>query len=960
MPCTRTLIVAAGIAAFAAHADAQTAFLWITPGSGIWSDAGNWDPAGVPGAGSPGDTATIGFAGSYLVTADTSQTVAGLHNLAIVAIRSGVTLTVNGPVSGSGTLVINDQTSTSVTTLNLGEGAVLTSPVRLNAQIGSNSRARISGQGAGATLNANILGTGRFIGVLHNDGVIGTELPGDEILVATDALLTSTGELRAVDGGTLDISSGLDGGTLHADADSRVLSGTAGVANASITGEVVIASGHSLSLRPGNSYAGSIIVHDRSSTSLTTLNLTEGAALGGSVLLNAPAGSDSRARITGQGASATLDASISGVGRLLGQLHNTGIIIADQPNGQILVATDAPLSSTGELRAVDGGTLNISSGLDGGTLHADADSRLLGGSAGVSNATLTGAAVISAGDTLTLGTGNTYNGSITVNDQSITSTTNLNISSGGSLGGTVLLNAHPGSDTRARISGLGTGATTDADISGNGRLLGILHNTGAVSANQPGGQILVATNAPLTSTGQVRAINGGTLSLSSGLDGGTLHADADSRLLGGAAGVSNATLTGTAVISAGDTLTLGTGNTYNGSIVLNDQSITSTTNLNLAEGASLGGSVLLNAPAGSDTRARITGLGTGATTDADISGTGRLLGILHNTGAVSADQPGGQIFVQTNAPLTSTGELRAVNGGTLDLSSGLDGGTLHADEDSRVRSGTAGVANATLTGTAVVAAGDSLYLLPGNTYNGSIVLNDQSITSTSSLILPDSTTLGGEIVLNSTPGNVSRARIVGPGSGDPAGIEPDAVIRGQGRLQGLINPFLGTLSPGSADLRGEINLFTTEPIVLDPGSQSVFTIGATGAGGYDFVSVSGGLELGGTLVLHIEDGVTPQFGDRWDIVQGGTITGFYDAYDLPDAPPGLAYRVVIQPSGVFVRLTCAADFDGDLTLNFFDLSSFLTAYNNQDPRADFAAPFGELNFFDIAAFIALFNQGCQP
>ncbi|MFK7884297.1 MAG: agmatine deiminase family protein [Phycisphaerales bacterium] len=46
------------------------------------------------------------------------------------------------------------------------------------------------------------------------------------------------------------------------------------------------------------------------------------------------------------------------------------------------------------------------------------------------------------------------------------------------------------------------------------------------------------------------------------------------------------------------------------------------------------------------------------------------------------------------------------------------------------------------------------------------------------------------------------------------------------------------------------------------------------------------------------------------------------------------------------------------TLNFFDISTFITLYNNADPAADLAEPFGTLNFFDISTFIAAYNAGC--
>lgn len=54
---------------------------------------------------------------------------------------------------------------------------------------------------------------------------------------------------------------------------------------------------------------------------------------------------------------------------------------------------------------------------------------------------------------------------------------------------------------------------------------------------------------------------------------------------------------------------------------------------------------------------------------------------------------------------------------------------------------------------------------------------------------------------------------------------------------------------------------------------------------------------------------------------------------------------------------CPADFNNDGTLNFFDISTFLTAFQNQDPLADLNADV-RWNFFDISAFLTLFSQGC--
>lgn len=56
---------------------------------------------------------------------------------------------------------------------------------------------------------------------------------------------------------------------------------------------------------------------------------------------------------------------------------------------------------------------------------------------------------------------------------------------------------------------------------------------------------------------------------------------------------------------------------------------------------------------------------------------------------------------------------------------------------------------------------------------------------------------------------------------------------------------------------------------------------------------------------------------------------------------------------------CPADLAAPFgTLDFFDVSAFLSAFNTQDAAADLAEPFGSFDFFDVSAFLAAFNAGC--
>jgi hypothetical protein len=84
------------------------------------------------------------------------------------------------------------------------------------------------------------------------------------------------------------------------------------------------------------------------------------------------------------------------------------------------------------------------------------------------------------------------------------------------------------------------------------------------------------------------------------------------------------------------------------------------------------------------------------------------------------------------------------------------------------------------------------------------------------------------------------------------------------------------------------------------------------------------------------------------------------ADDLPGRHMGqaIAPEVFAEARRYFTGLkSCPADFNPDGTLNFFDVSAFLSAYNAMDPIADFTND-GLFNLFDVSAFLQAFNTGC--
>jgi hypothetical protein len=54
---------------------------------------------------------------------------------------------------------------------------------------------------------------------------------------------------------------------------------------------------------------------------------------------------------------------------------------------------------------------------------------------------------------------------------------------------------------------------------------------------------------------------------------------------------------------------------------------------------------------------------------------------------------------------------------------------------------------------------------------------------------------------------------------------------------------------------------------------------------------------------------------------------------------------------------CAVDLNGDLAANFFDVLIFLGEYGIQSPIGDWNAD-GQFSFFDVTSFLAAFNAGC--
>ncbi len=75
----------------------------------------------------------------------------------------------------------------------------------------------------------------------------------------------------------------------------------------------------------------------------------------------------------------------------------------------------------------------------------------------------------------------------------------------------------------------------------------------------------------------------------------------------------------------------------------------------------------------------------------------------------------------------------------------------------------------------------------------------------------------------------------------------------------------------------------------------------------------------------------------------GDFAGAAYLFDLPDDLRACSPADLAAPFG---------------TLDFFDVSSFVSAAVANDPNVDFAEPFGSVDFFDVSAFLTMFQAGC--
>ena len=74
-------------------------------------------------------------------------------------------------------------------------------------------------------------------------------------------------------------------------------------------------------------------------------------------------------------------------------------------------------------------------------------------------------------------------------------------------------------------------------------------------------------------------------------------------------------------------------------------------------------------------------------------------------------------------------------------------------------------------------------------------------------------------------------------------------------------------------------------------------------------------------------------------------------YSVTPRVDGSSWEYLYDANGnpILKAQSSPVDYNGDYSVNFFDISAFLTAYNSSDPAADYNGD-GQVNYFDVSAF----------
>ncbi|MBS0191023.1 MAG: hypothetical protein U0573_03885 [Phycisphaerales bacterium] len=975
-------LLAAAVAAFASQsAMAQVPIFWV-PASGLWSNPLKWNPNHVPAL--PQDQAILAGSGAYTATLDIPGQVVGIdiaNAAAILSMNPGTVLAVgsaglNTGLINDGTLQINGSlpapfnppNTALITQLRFPAGAVISGSgtIRLNADPTLLDSAFVSADPGFTWTNSpghTIAGTGRLYGPASNLGAITADQPGKVLQIAGD--ITNSGTVSATTG-ILEIAQGarLAGGSIAIGPSGLLrVPDLAGIASLSLAGNATIAPGARLEIGAGAlSGVFDIQVNQSAANSPTALVVIAAATLGNAststTSLNANASDLDSASLSSTAGAVSIAPghTIRGSGRIYAPLSGSPKVNASSAGKTLEILGDVDLSGGGSLSASAAGAVLAFSGnptITGGTISAiagafarvqDFGSPLFKGTTLSSPSTLE----LRPGSRLRLDAGMANSGTIIVNSIATNTPTGIRLTQSASLtgAGNLTLNANSADLDSALLDGASGVTLTNASghtIRGTGRVALPITNQGFISANNPNGPLQFRSN--LTNSGGSISASNATLQIANGmtLSGGSFTSFGTGRMSvpqGETAFLSSLTLTSgsTAHVMGGGLLQLLTALTNNGSLIVNPAGDLQITRLRANSDTALTGtgSITLNANPSNLDSALIESLKDITLSQASthsITGQGRIYAQMQNNGLIAAGSAGQ--FLEILGPVSQSvgGRIRA-GAGTLTLRSGaaISGGEFSRTGAGRLTvDGTASASSMRTTCPIDIAAG-SAFSLSGFTNDSDITVNTTAGAGLTKLIFPGSQTLlgTGNIILNGQPDIASRARIEGPAAPQLLTLAPTQTLRGSGTVGGNVL-LQGTVAPGASPNGTGTIAFDLGPGI---GAAVVWDLQLASASAYDSLAMSKPYSLGGALKVTLIGGFNPISTDLFTIVDGSagaTRTGGFDSFNLPTPPVSplkRKWRLNYLPTDVTLRLTCAADFNGDGLVDDTDFQYFLYAYEN--------------------------------
>jgi hypothetical protein len=942
-------------------------FTWANGLGGPWNTSTNWNPIGVPD--NAGKSALINLGGTFTITVSggpVPDSVQLLSTGGTISIANNASLGIGGAsgLVNNGTIVVNQAAGLNFTTLRYFASAPLSGSgfLRLNAAANLDTAYIETSGGTEISHQAphRILGTGRISAKMTNASEIIADVAGDKLEITGQLTQTEFGQLLA-DPGIISLGNNgaVSGGTINS-----ANGGTWQVVNApSVSAVTINAPGRvlnnsTLRVLAGGMVNNSVLEVNSGGINFTKIVIEEAATIGGigSIHLRAASNLDT-AYLESLHAQAILTQSashsITGGGRIYATTINQGTVRANTVDRLLEIRGTFTQQGAGRIVG-DNADAALGTGalVSGGSIQTVGTGRVrVTGDARLSGVTNFGVMAIDNNHILRLLSGGLNNlGVLTVNATAGINFTQLRIDESCTLAGagSIALNAGANTLDTAYVETLPSMVLTNSashTIRGTGRVYAKTTNAGEIIADVAGKVLEIRGEITQDLAGRITG-NPGIAALGNGavITGGNFHSGAGGVVrTSGTAKVSGTSNIGILEVANNTQLRLLAGGLNNaGSVVINPTSGLNFTSLVAEEACTITGvgTVTLNATATPDT-AYIDGGTVGLTIAPQqiITGNGRMYGSITNQGKIRGSGLAGNV-VRIRGNVTQTGAGAIIGGvGSVGLDTGSvtggkfqsNGGPVRALSGTSSMSGVENIGELQLDNNARLSASSFVN-------NGTVTINDGNGLNFTTLSFPGVETLSGvgEILLRAS-GNLDTAYLESVGEGAKLTIGENQIIRGTGRMHGefessaVLSPGLSTGAIGRFEPRG--------PLTLTPDSRIDIDIAGGDPGQFDAIASNSPVAIGGSLALAITG---------WDpndpcisipIVTGSAITGEFFAItiDSPEPPAGRVWRLDYELTKVSLRLTCAADLNGDCVVDDRDFLRFVFAYNLLD-CADPAMP----------------------